>query len=51
MVRPKEQQKYQITNFLMNKTTNHDMTGVVIPDGHIFYDVELTLYKEPLLGA
>ncbi len=47
----KKQQEYQVTNHLMDGTINHDMTGVIIPDGHVFYDVEHTLFKEPLLGA
>ncbi|MFA9493663.1 BOW99_gp33 family protein [Streptococcus sp. E17BB] len=46
MKRKKEQWKPIITNYLKNGETNHDMTGVVIPDGHIFYDVEHSLEKQ-----
>lgn len=39
MKRKKEQWKPVITNHFMNGETNHDMTGVVIPEGHLFYEI------------
>ena len=39
MKRKKEQWKPIITNHFMNGEMNHDMAGVVIPEGHLFYEV------------
>ncbi|MFU2205283.1 BOW99_gp33 family protein [Streptococcus pluranimalium] len=47
----KKQQEYQVTNHLMDGTINHDMTGVIIPDGHVFYDVEHLLHNKQAKGA
>ncbi len=51
MVRQKEQWKPTITNYLMSGETNHDMTGVIVPDGHVFYDVEHSFYEKQAKGA
>ncbi|HEL0676316.1 hypothetical protein RIM63_08160 [Streptococcus equi subsp. zooepidemicus] len=42
----KEQWTPIVTNYLKNGEINHDMTGVVIPDDHVFYDVEHSLHKK-----
>ncbi|HEL0000888.1 TPA: hypothetical protein TT563_000053 [Streptococcus equi subsp. zooepidemicus] len=46
MTKQKEQWKPTITNYLKNGEINHDMSGIIIPEDHVFYDVEHSLHKK-----
>ena len=51
MKRKKEQWKPIITNHFMNGETNHDMTGVVIPEEHSFYEIGYLFNEKQAKGA
>jgi hypothetical protein len=47
----KKEWKPIITNHFLNGETNHDMTGVVIPEGHLFYEIGHLFYENQIKGA